>query len=55
VPPLGVFYVYMTEGCNLACQHCWVTPTLMRNQTTGGHVTAERLLRACRDARAVGL
>jgi len=55
VPPLGVFYVYMTEGCNLACQHCWVTPALMGNHTTGGHVTAERLLRACRDARAVGL
>jgi molybdenum cofactor biosynthesis enzyme MoaA len=45
----------MTEGCNLACQHCWVTPALMGNRATGGHVSAERLLRACRDARAVGL
>ncbi|MEA3455132.1 MAG: SynChlorMet cassette radical SAM/SPASM protein ScmF [Campylobacterota bacterium] len=26
IPPLSSLYFYMTEGCNLACQHCWLAP-----------------------------
>ena len=26
VPPLGTIYAYLTEGCNLACRHCWLAP-----------------------------
>ncbi len=26
IPPLSTLYFYMTEGCNLACQHCWLAP-----------------------------
>jgi SynChlorMet cassette radical SAM/SPASM protein ScmF len=26
VPPLGELYFYLTEGCNLACRHCWLAP-----------------------------
>lgn len=25
-PPLGQLYVYLTDGCNLACRHCWIAP-----------------------------
>ena len=25
--PLTQLYVYLTEGCNLACRHCWIAPT----------------------------
>jgi SynChlorMet cassette radical SAM/SPASM protein ScmF len=25
-PPLGQIYFYLTEGCNLACRHCWIAP-----------------------------
>jgi len=25
-PPLRSIYFYLTEGCNLACRHCWVAP-----------------------------
>ncbi|MBW1786793.1 MAG: radical SAM protein, partial [Deltaproteobacteria bacterium] len=26
VPPLRHLYMYLTEGCNLACRHCWLSP-----------------------------
>ena len=26
VPPLSTLYYYLTEGCNLACRHCWLSP-----------------------------
>lgn len=25
-PPLNSLYLYLTEGCNLACRHCWIAP-----------------------------
>jgi len=55
VPPLSTYYVYLTGGCNLACQHCWVTPSLMRNEGTGGHVPADRLLETFRSTLPLGL
>ena len=27
VPRLGTLYAYLTEGCNLACRHCWLAPS----------------------------
>ena len=26
LPPLNQIYFYLTEGCNLACRHCWIAP-----------------------------
>jgi SynChlorMet cassette radical SAM/SPASM protein ScmF len=26
VPPLRQIYFYLTDGCNLACRHCWLAP-----------------------------
>jgi SynChlorMet cassette radical SAM/SPASM protein ScmF len=26
--PLSQLYFYLTEGCNLACRHCWLAPKL---------------------------
>lgn len=25
-PPLDKIYFYLTQGCNLACRHCWLAP-----------------------------
>jgi len=30
---LNQIYFYLTEGCNLACRHCWIAPKFQ----TGGH------------------
>lgn len=27
IPPLNTIYFYLTEGCNLACRHCWIGPS----------------------------
>ncbi|HHT9124378.1 MAG TPA: radical SAM protein [Candidatus Brocadiia bacterium] len=55
VPALRTYYMYLTEGCNLACQHCWVKPTYTQDKGTGGHVELNRLLKACEDAKPLGL
>jgi SynChlorMet cassette radical SAM/SPASM protein ScmF len=28
--PLRLIYFYLTEGCNLACRHCWLAPQYQR-------------------------
>jgi SynChlorMet cassette radical SAM/SPASM protein ScmF len=28
--PLHTLYFYLTEGCNLACRHCWIAPKYQR-------------------------
>jgi SynChlorMet cassette radical SAM/SPASM protein ScmF len=55
VPALRTYYMYLTEGCNLACQHCWIKPTYTQDKGTGGHVELNRLLKACEDAKPLGL
>ena len=38
-PPLQTFYVYLTSGCNCACQHCWIVP-----ESTGAGVFLDPVL-----------
>ena len=26
IPSLNELYVYVTNGCNCACRHCWIVP-----------------------------
>jgi SynChlorMet cassette radical SAM/SPASM protein ScmF len=28
-PPLAHLYFYITQGCNLKCRHCWISPRYM--------------------------
>ena len=30
--PLGCIYFYLTEGCNLACRHCWIQPKFQNDE-----------------------
>jgi SynChlorMet cassette radical SAM/SPASM protein ScmF len=32
--PLEQIYFYLTEGCNLACRHCWLSPKLQTEENT---------------------
>jgi SynChlorMet cassette radical SAM/SPASM protein ScmF len=34
VYPLNQIYFYLTEGCNLACRHCWLSPKHQRGGIT---------------------
>lgn len=56
VPPLTMFYVYLSESCNLACRHCWITP----NRHDGERIQLECidfnvLKKAVQEAKPLGL
>ncbi|MHB8910468.1 MAG: SynChlorMet cassette radical SAM/SPASM protein ScmF [Syntrophales bacterium] len=55
MPSLNTIYFYLTEGCNLACRHCWMGP---RFDATGNHyptLPVELFETAIREARPLGL
>jgi SynChlorMet cassette radical SAM/SPASM protein ScmF len=54
-PPLGSYYVYLTGGCNLACQHCWLSPKFQANGDSGGHLEYELFERAIEEGMPLGL
>lgn len=55
VPPLAQLYVYLTEGCNLACRHCWLAPRFDPTATRAPVLPVEALERAIAEARPLGL
>jgi SynChlorMet cassette radical SAM/SPASM protein ScmF len=55
VPALSQYYVYLTGGCNLACQHCWLTPTYQAQGGTGGHLEYELFALAIEEGLPLGL
>jgi SynChlorMet cassette radical SAM/SPASM protein ScmF len=48
-------YLYASGSCNLACRHCWVTPTYQPDGDDGQHVPLEHVQKAIREARPLGL
>jgi len=55
IPTINLLYFYLTEGCNLACRHCWMGP---RFDATGNHyptLPVELFETAIREARPLGL
>lgn len=56
VPPLNAFYLYLTTGCNLACRHCWITPTFVKGKPSPGDCLDLNLLKlAVAEAKPLGL
>ncbi len=56
VPPLNAFYLYLTTGCNLACRHCWITPTFVKGEPSPGDCLDLGLLKlAVAEAKPLGL
>jgi len=56
VPPLYTFYLYITNGCNLACRHCWITPTFVNGKPSPGDCLDLDLLRlAVEEGKSLGL
>jgi SynChlorMet cassette radical SAM/SPASM protein ScmF len=55
VPPLLQYYVYLTAGCNLACQHCWLSPVYQPYGTTGGHLDYDLFKLALEEGIPLGL
>jgi SynChlorMet cassette radical SAM/SPASM protein ScmF len=56
VPPLRAFYLYMSNGCNLACRHCWITPRFVNGRPSPGDmIDVDALLAAVDEAKPMGL
>ncbi|MBA4379458.1 MAG: SynChlorMet cassette radical SAM/SPASM protein ScmF [Anaerolinea sp.] len=55
IPTINTLYFYLTEGCNLACRHCWMGP---RFDATGNRyptLPVELFETAIREAKPLGL
>ena len=55
VPPLTSLYMYISGACNLACRHCWITPTFQTGGNGGKQVGVDDVRKAIREARPLGL
>jgi SynChlorMet cassette radical SAM/SPASM protein ScmF len=56
VPPLFTYYLYITNGCNLACRHCWITPSFVNGKPSPGDCLDIDLLKlAVREGKKLGL
>ena len=55
VPPLNTYYFYLTTGCNLACQHCWLAPQYQPDGGTGGHLSFDLFKLAIEEGLPLGL
>ncbi len=56
VPPLGCFYVYLSDNCNMRCRHCWIEPRFTDGIPDPGRVVdVDALLAAVHEAKTLGL
>ena len=55
VPSLSTYYMYLTGGCNLACQHCWISPTYQASGGDGGHLEYDLFVKAIEEGLPLGL
>jgi SynChlorMet cassette radical SAM/SPASM protein ScmF len=54
-PPLRQLYFYLTEGCNLACRHCWLAPKYDPEGSRYESLPVELFETAIREAKPLGL
>ncbi len=54
-PPLDRIYFYLTEGCNQACRHCWISPRFDPDGGREPSLPVELFERAVTEAGALGL
>lgn len=52
---INTLYFYLTEGCNLACRHCWMGPRFDPAGTQYPTLPVELFETAIREARPLGL
>jgi SynChlorMet cassette radical SAM/SPASM protein ScmF len=55
IPPLRTLYFYLTEGCNLACRHCWMGPRFDATGNLYPCLPVKLFETAIREARPLGL
>ncbi|MCP5052048.1 MAG: radical SAM protein, partial [bacterium] len=53
--PLRRIYFYLTEGCNLACRHCWINPKFQTGEVTYPSLPIEIFQSVVKQAKPLGL
>ena len=53
--PLSQLYFYLTEGCNLACRHCWLAPKFDPNGSKYPKLPLNLFKKAIEEALPLGL
>jgi SynChlorMet cassette radical SAM/SPASM protein ScmF len=53
--PLRFIYFYLTEGCNLACRHCWLAPQYQRADQSLSALPLELINSIIQQAKPLGL
>jgi SynChlorMet cassette radical SAM/SPASM protein ScmF len=53
--PLKQIYFYLTEGCNLACRHCWLSPKIQNKHSTYPTLSIELFKSVLEQAKPLGL
>ena len=54
-PPLAILYLHLTQGCNLACRHCWLNPPFDPEARRQPVLPFEAVRQAIDEARPLGL
>lgn len=54
-PDLRQLYVYLTDGCNLACQHCWLAPSFDATGQSATMLPVEAFEQVLHQAKPLGL
>lgn len=54
-PELSMLYFYLTEGCNLACKHCWLSPPVESGPPKFATINLDHMQQAIDEGRALGL
>jgi SynChlorMet cassette radical SAM/SPASM protein ScmF len=55
IPPLTSLYLYIAGSCNLACRHCWITPTYRPDGKDGKFLELRHVQKAILEAKPLGL
>jgi SynChlorMet cassette radical SAM/SPASM protein ScmF len=55
IPSLNQLYFYLTEGCNLACRHCWLAPKFDPDANRYAVLPVKLFETAIREAKPLGL
>jgi SynChlorMet cassette radical SAM/SPASM protein ScmF len=55
VPSLNQLYFYLTEGCNLACRHCWLAPKLDKTGFRYPTLPVDLFEKTIQEAKPLGL
>src|SRR5208337_58239 len=53
--PLNQIYFYVTQGCNLRCRHCWISPKFQAEGQSWPSLDFDLFCSVIRQAKPLGL